>query len=182
MGDGTGPEAPKTSVNPPPPLAPPGVPPAAGTSDADPYWFSFVGKAPPPLSADGTWVVGRPTTLSALRGRVVYLQFAFVHCGGCAPMMPYLSAWHAKYEAKGLSVVYADNGGVDGIVDARKEVVERGIAFPFFHDALGVTTRAYGIRSFPTAYVIDRSGKVVWDGPPGGQEAAVEALLVRLLE
>lgn len=161
--------------------APRAVPPAAGMSDADPLYFSYVGRAPPALSADGTWVVGAPTTLEALKGRVVYLQFAFIHCGGCGPMMPYLKSWHEKHAAKGLSVVYVDNGGVDALADARKEVAEQKIAFPWFHDALGATTRAYGVRSFPTAYVIDKAGKVVWDGPPGGQEAALEALLVGLL-
>ncbi len=178
------PAAPSTPPAPPPPPRPPPLvpPPAAGTSDQDPLFFSFTGRAPPPLAEGGTWIVGTPTALSALKGRVVYLQFAFLHCGGCVPMMPYLVSWHAKYAAKGLAVLYVDNGGVDGLEAARKEVGEQKLAFPFLHDSAGVTTRTYGVRSFPTAYVLDKTGTVVWNGPPGGQEAAIESLLARLLE
>jgi len=54
--------------------------PAPGTanSTADPRVRSFVGRTPPDVFTDGTWVgPAGPTSLAAERGRVVYLQFAF---------------------------------------------------------------------------------------------------------
>jgi thiol-disulfide isomerase/thioredoxin len=152
-------------------------PPAPGRSDADAWFHSFRGKAPPELDAEGTWVNGGPATLASLRGRVVYVQFAFLHCGGCIPMMPFLHAWHRDHAAEGLTVLYVDNAGVDRIDDARRAVRDEHIPFSFFHDTAGRTLRAYGVRAFPTAYVVDRAGKVVWEGQPGGQEAAVEAAI-----
>jgi len=39
---------------------------------------SFQGQPPPDVFTNGTWVSrSGPTSLAALRGRVVYLQFAF---------------------------------------------------------------------------------------------------------
>ncbi|MHC5010205.1 MAG: hypothetical protein ACYTG6_04545 [Planctomycetota bacterium] len=47
-------------------------------STSDDRVRSFMGEVPPELPSTGTWTnVGQPTSLAALRGRVVYLQFAF---------------------------------------------------------------------------------------------------------
>jgi hypothetical protein len=46
-----------------------------GVSDA--RVRSFVGQAPPELAADARWLNAPPSTLAGLRGRVVFLQFAF---------------------------------------------------------------------------------------------------------
>ena len=55
-----------------------GSPAAPGRSTADPRVKSFAGQTPPDVLTDGTWVArAGPTSLAALRGRVVYLQFAF---------------------------------------------------------------------------------------------------------
>jgi hypothetical protein len=49
----------------------------SGRSTADPRVRSFRGQAASELAA-GTWLnAAGPTSLGALRGRVVYLQFAF---------------------------------------------------------------------------------------------------------
>ena len=49
-----------------------------GRSTQDARVRSFAGRTPPDVFTNGTWV-GRagPTSLAALRGRVVYVQFAF---------------------------------------------------------------------------------------------------------
>lgn len=50
----------------------------AGRSTSDSRVQSFLGRTPPDAFTGGAWV-GRagPTSLAALRGRVVYVQFAF---------------------------------------------------------------------------------------------------------
>ena len=55
-----------------------GSPGAGGRSTADSRVKSFAGQVPPDVFTDGTWVSrAGPTPLAALRGRVVYVQFAF---------------------------------------------------------------------------------------------------------
>ncbi len=51
--------------------------PSGGPSTLDSRVRSFRGRTPPELAADARWLNAPPSTLSALRGRVVYLQFAF---------------------------------------------------------------------------------------------------------
>jgi len=51
--------------------------------------------------------------------------------------------------------------------------VEQNVPYPVFHDVRGRATDTYGIQAYPTAYVLDRSGRVVWEGIPcyGPEEA-----------
>ena len=56
----------------------PGAAPRGGRSTQDARVRSFAGRTPPDVFTLGTWVgPAGPTSLSELRGRVVYLQFAF---------------------------------------------------------------------------------------------------------
>lgn len=61
--------------------APKGAPPSStGRPPAqrhDSRVRSFVGQVPPEIAGDARWLSGAPSSLAALRGRVVYLQFAF---------------------------------------------------------------------------------------------------------
>ena len=61
-----GPSAPNTRSTP------------SGRSTTDSRVKSYMGQVPPDVFSQGTWV-GRAgeTSLAALRGRVVYVQFAF---------------------------------------------------------------------------------------------------------
>jgi peroxiredoxin len=85
------------------------------------------------------------------------------------------------YGPQGLSVVYVNNGRMAKLDDAKKAIQEQGLRFAYLHDAEGSSLNTYGIRAFPTAYVIDRSGKVVWEGTPLAVEAQLQELLVGLL-
>lgn len=58
--------------------APVGTASAGTRSTTDARVKSFMGQVPPDVLTNGTWVSrAGPTSLAALRGRVVYLQFAF---------------------------------------------------------------------------------------------------------
>ena len=59
--------------------APTGTRPTApGASEArDARVRSFLGRVPPEIAPDARWIGAPAASLAALRGRVVYLQFAF---------------------------------------------------------------------------------------------------------
>jgi thiol-disulfide isomerase/thioredoxin len=161
---------------------------APGKSDADPLFFSFLGREPPDIASNGTWVTSpdgiRPLdapTLLSLRGKTVLLQFAFLECPSCALMTPHLERWHQAYGSRGLVVLYVDNGLADRLESAKTTVAARNIPYPFFHDPEGKTLAAYGVRAFPMAYLIAPDGKVVWEGGPVGIEASVEERIVKAL-
>jgi hypothetical protein len=48
-----------------------------GRSTADPRVRSFMGQVPPELAGGARLNAAAPPSLAALRGRVVYVQFAF---------------------------------------------------------------------------------------------------------
>jgi hypothetical protein len=44
---------------------------------SDPRVLSLMGQTPPEVAPDARWLNAPPTTLAGLRGRVVFVQFAF---------------------------------------------------------------------------------------------------------
>jgi thiol-disulfide isomerase/thioredoxin len=156
---------------------------AAGTSDSDPLYYSFLGKEPPELASNGAWLTpASASTLAGLRGQVVFVFFAFQGCPSCGLMTPYLQQWQQMFGAQGFTVVYVNNGLMAGEEAARKAIAAESLAFPYFHDAKGETLRQFGIRSFPTAYLLDRQGKVQWEGAPVALESQVQSRIVELLK
>lgn len=88
-------------------------------------------------------------------------------------MMPHLVRWHERYAAQGLAIIYVDNGQKDSLASASRWPQEENIPYHVFHDTSGTATQTYEVQAYPTAYVLDRSGRVVWQGIPlyGPQEA-----------
>ena len=182
---------------PPPTSPPPATPPAGehsglapllpgakapGASADDPLYYSFLGKELPDLASDGVWLTpGVSPTISGLRGQVVYLQFAFQSCPSCGLTTPFLQQWQQSFGPPGLSIVYVNNGLMANKQAAEKAIVEQKLLFPYLHDPAGESLRIYGVRAFPTAYVTDRSGKVVWEGTPTANEPRIGELIQSLL-
>jgi thiol-disulfide isomerase/thioredoxin len=141
----------------------------------------LIGKPAPELAKIKGWKNGEPTTLAALKGKVVILDFWGYWCGPCVHSMPELMALHDKYNDKGLVIVAVHDDSAESIADmdhrlekARSEIWG-GRDLPFLvaldgggetqvegrkGKASGATTAAYGINSFPTTVLIDRDGIV----------------------
>jgi hypothetical protein len=163
------------------PALPPGAM-AAGTSDSDPLYYDFMGKEVPDVSSDGVWAVrGVSDSLAGMKGQVVFLMFAFQTCPSCGLMTPYLKQWHEMFGQQGLQVVYVNNGLMANFDAVHKAIVDQHLLFAYFHDAKGTTLASFGVRSFPTAYLINRAGKVVWEGPPIANEAPIQEKILQLL-
>ena len=57
---------------------------------------------------------------------------------------------------------------LDRLEDLNEHTAKADIKFPVLHDAGGRICREYGVSMYPTAYLIDREGQVVWEGNPNG--------------
>ena len=102
-----------------------------------------------------------PVKLSALRGKVVYLDFWASWCGPCRQSFPWMNELQAKFAARGLQVVAVNLDAKDA--DAKKFLAETAGKFQIAYDSKGLTPKLYGVKGMPTSYLIDREGRLVYE-------------------
>ena len=75
-----------------------------------------------------------------------------------------------------------ENGRATDLSTLMEHVRSSGITYPILHDGAGLNTDAYGVRAFPSAFVLNKNGRVVWEGVPLGRglDAARRAIEVAL--
>jgi cytochrome c biogenesis protein CcmG/thiol:disulfide interchange protein DsbE len=96
--------------------------------------------------------------LSALRGRVVLLNFWATWCAGCKIEMPRFVQWQDQYKAGGLSIVGVsmDDSSEPVASFLRKHPVNYPVVMG--DEKLGL---AYGgVLGLPVTYLIDRNGVI----------------------
>ncbi len=94
-------------------------------------------------------------------------------------MAPHLVGWHEKWAGKGLVVIHVEDGRATDLETLRQHVATDGVPHPVLHDADGANAVRFRVRAVPAAYVLDRRGKVVWEGSPVRDLPAVEAAIER---
>lgn len=87
--------------------------------------------------------------------------------------MPSINAFHDTWKDKGVTVLALSQEG-KGVV--HRFVDEHDIRYPVAIDPGGKTTRAYGVRGYPTAFVIDPDGAIAWRGHPADEDGLVSAV------
>jgi thiol-disulfide isomerase/thioredoxin len=115
---------------------------------------------------------GKTSSLSAYKGRFVFLNFWATWCPPCRSEMPAMQALYSRLEASGFVILAVDLAEKADTV--RAYVKEKGLTFPVLLDKTGEVGSIYGAQSIPTTYLIDRAGKVLgrgigaqwkWDSP-----------------
>ncbi len=103
----------------------------------------------------------KQVNLSDLKGNIVLLDFFYKSCYPCMQALPDLQALHEKYHNKGLKVI-----GINPY-DTKKEdeidtfLQKRGITYTIVLGAKQVA-KDYHISGYPTIYLIDKKGKVLY--------------------
>lgn len=100
--------------------------------------------------------------LSALRGRVVILNFWATYCGPCVKEMPDLSAIQNQYAALGVQVVGASAETLADQAVVRKFITDLKINFPIWLGASVEDMARFGLGpALPGTAIIGRDGKIV---------------------
>lgn len=97
-------------------------------------------------------------SLDAYKGKVVYVDFWASWCGPCRQSLPILNDIRAKYHAKGFEVIAINID--ENKADAMGFLAKYPVDYPIAADPKSKTPEMYKIKGMPTAYIIDRKGKV----------------------
>ena len=81
-------------------------------------------------------------------------------------MQPVLEGWAKQYGAKGLAVIDVDNGQRDSLEVLKAHAEKTKASYAILFDEGAKNASAYGVKGYPAAFLIDASGKVVWEGFP----------------
>lgn len=114
-----------------------------------------VGKAAPEFSLSGL-ASADSVTLSALRGRVVFVDFWASWCLPCRALMPRIAELKGRYPDLEVIAVSVDANREKAITFLR--AVEPSLRA--VHDADHAVADAYGVERMPSSFVIDRGGRL----------------------
>lgn len=139
------------------------------------------------------WIKEPTTTLGALKGRVIVLEFWAAWCPDCRDLIPSVRDWHMRYAKDGLKVLtvtryYGFNGRDSSSAPPAEEEsfhlkFKQGRTLPYGTgmDDGQKSFDTYHVRSIPTVAIIDRNNKVrlvfTWNDNPALAEYMIKKLL-----
>jgi len=137
-----------------------------------------LGDAAPAISV-AEWVQGGPVTLD--KNAIYVVEFWATWCPGCVQSIPHLSELQAKYKDKGVVIAgisHEDPATIKSFVQEMNATMKYAVGV----DNGDATTRAFmdgfGIRTIPSAFVIGRDGRILWNG---GDTRELEQVLDRII-
>jgi thiol-disulfide isomerase/thioredoxin len=130
------------------------------------------------------WLNSTPLSFRQLRGRAVLVDFWDYTCINCIRTLPYVQAWHERYQDKGLTVIgvhtpeftfaqYESN--------VERGIREFGLTYPIVIDSNREIWKAFANRYWPTKYLLDKDGYLRFghfgEGGYGECERVIQELL-----
>lgn len=139
-----------------------------------------IGDPAPALNIEN-WVRGKPVSLADAKGKnVVIVEFWATWCGPCRQTIPHLSKLQAAHKKDGLLVVGLTREKVGPVKTWLKRNPDIQMDYHVGVDTAGDTYKAYmaDVGGIPHAYVVDKTGTVVWSGHPmSGMDRVVSQVL-----
>jgi thiol-disulfide isomerase/thioredoxin len=154
---------------------------------AVPALATELGDAAPALKVE-KWLKGDAVDLQAGKGKNVYVvEFWATWCGPCKKAIPHLTELQKKYKDQGVIIVgvSVDEDKVKKTRDKVAEFVEKKgdeMAYAVALDDKDRSTNKVYMEEFkaegiPTAFIVDKSGKLAWMGHPSELDETLPQVL-----
>ncbi len=119
----------------------------------------------PPIQGITEWINSPPINLTDLKGQAVLIDFWAYSCINCIRTIPDVNKWYANYHDKGLVIIGVHSPEFD--FESKPENVKKAVAsdhikYPVAIDNQFVTWQNYHNLYWPSDYLIDKNGQVVY--------------------
>ena len=125
---------------------------------------------------------GHNVQLSALHGKVVFINVWATWCPPCVEEMPTIQRLHERLHARGLEVlsISLDALGAQVVAPFMRDY---RLTFPALLDPKGTIERLYGTGGVPESFIVDKQGQLVEKivGPRDWTHPHILATFERLL-
>jgi thiol-disulfide isomerase/thioredoxin len=162
----------------------PGVSGEITRDQAAPFMIAAAQSAAPDFTGISNWFNSAPLNMAKLRGKMVLVDFWTYGCVNCVNTLPHVTELYAKYRDRGLVVVgvhtpeFPFEKSASNVQAALKR---HGIIYPVAQDNESQTWNTYGNQYWPAQYIVDQSGKIVFQHAGEGQYEQMDRIIARLL-
>lgn len=101
----------------------------------------------------------------ARKNKATLVNFWFRNCGPCQREMPKLQEIYQELKGKGFEIVAVNRGDTEDVIT--QFFTEQKFSFRPVMGGIGeqyTVGKAFGVRAYPTNYLLDSQGKVLWRG------------------
>lgn len=141
-------------------------------------------QSAPDFAGISNWFNSKPLNMADLRGKVVLVDFWTYGCVNCVNTLPHVTELYAKYKDKGLVVVgvHTPEFPFERSASNLQAALKRhGITYPVAQDNDSKTWNAYSNRYWPAQYIIDQTGKIVFQHAGEGSYSEIDRTVAKLL-
>jgi outer membrane lipoprotein-sorting protein/peroxiredoxin len=121
---------------------------------------------------------GKEFNLTALRGKVVLLDFWATWCVPCRKDLPALEKLYGDFRERGLVLLGINAGEDAGTIN--KFLQQTKLSYPVIVAGERTVLESYSVTAFPTLVLIDREGKIALYHVGAGSDMEVRAALAKL--
>lgn len=128
---------------------------------------------------------GETVTSSALRGKIVVVEFFAQYCKPCWKALPQVQKLYADEANRGdgaAKVAVIGIGEDEFASDTDLMARQLGLSFPVLHDAGNALAGRFRVGQIPATLVLDRKGVVRWQARPGDGVAELRRAVAALRE
>ncbi len=125
------------------------------------FWLLSINNKDQAPDVTFTTLAGQKIKLADLQGKVVLVNFWATDCPGCIKEMPDLIKTYNAYKDKGFELI-----AVAMSYDPPNHVLnysqKNALPFPVMHDGYGEIAASFNdVRVTPTAFILDKEGKLI---------------------